>query len=187
MSIFTRIANAIASLAVNIFKRKAKATEILAGLWSMIPEILTFWNSYKGLDAPARVREFWEEFDYRTGIGGVDLLRDLPEEVEERIFDGLKMAGVELSLYAIGYYTNGERPSVESLRQVGDYVSRAMAADTHILLSNYARSKSELARSGSSSSADAGESAPPEVSGPAPEVEAFPPAEGSTMRKGPQL
>lgn len=198
MSIFSRVINLVGGLVLNIFKRKAKASEILSGLWAAIPEILSFWNNYKGMDAAARVREFWEEFDYRTGIEGVDVIRDLPQEIEERIFDGLKMAGVELSLYAIGYYTNGERPDAGELRKVGDYVGRALGADLHIALDQYARDANakehltpkrlsgadSVAGSDTSSGSGSLAGSAPVGDPPAPPA---PPAPGSTMRKGPQL
>jgi len=115
MSIFSTLANVIKDVVVGI-GRKAKVTEIIGIVYGNLVGLIADFNAYRGADAEKRVREFWEEFDTQTGIGGLDLIHDLPPKAEERMFDGLKAFGLELSLWSVGVY--GNRPTTADVDQV---------------------------------------------------------------------
>jgi hypothetical protein len=124
MSLFTGLINA-ASQAVKALKGKPSITDVAGQAIGLLSAGVTFWSEFEGADAETRIRSAWDEFDARSGIDGPDVIRDLPPEAEERLFDGIKAAGLELSLWAAGVY--GDKPGPEAVSNAVASLSVAVA------------------------------------------------------------
>lgn len=119
MSIFTKILNGAVDLYKNV-SGGAKLTQVLGSIYSNLDEIIISIVTVAGANTETLVREAWQEFRNKTGtdLGALDVFRDIPPEVEEKMFNGLADFGEEMTLYFIGHYTNGVKPSETEFRAV---------------------------------------------------------------------
>lgn len=117
MSIFTKIFDTAVGLYKNI-SGGAKISQILGSIYSNLDEIIISIVQVGGANSETRVREAWQEFRNRTGtdLQAYDVFKDIPQEIEEKMFNGLADFGEEMNLYFIGHY--GNRPSEEEFRAV---------------------------------------------------------------------
>lgn len=117
MSIFTRMFNS----AVNIFKGVQdgqKITQILGGIYSNLDQIIIGIVEVGGATTEKLVREAWQEFRNRFGteVGAFDISKDIPQEIEEKMTNGLADFGECMTLWLIGFY--GEKPTTEEFNAV---------------------------------------------------------------------
>lgn len=120
MNIFARAFDLIKQVGKTIAGKTSLAQTALTVLQS-IPAILADVQAYKESDRFERIRQAWETFDDQLGVGGPDVLRDVPPEIEEQLFDGIKQAGLILSLWAAGYYAKDhQEPSADEIAAVSN-------------------------------------------------------------------
>lgn len=117
MSIFTKIF----TQALNIFKgvkEGAKISQILGGIYSNLDQIIIGIVEVGGANTATLVREAWQEFRNRFGteVGAFDISKDIPQDVEEKMTNGLADFGECMTLWLIGYY--GEKPTTEEFNAV---------------------------------------------------------------------
>jgi len=125
-TLFTNAVNFDKGL-VKMVGEKASIGQIAGYLLGQIPTIALDLAAFTGADKERRIRDAWEEFDARTGLEGADIIRSLPEDAEERLFDGIKTVGLELSLWAAGVY--GQKPSEGEVLAVGKALSMSLAGE----------------------------------------------------------
>jgi hypothetical protein len=115
MSIFSKVFDRVLALARAVTgSGKPSVIDIAAGVIGVLEEGLLTWNAYRGADARERIEEVWSEFDVRTGLEGADIFRNLPQEAEEELFDGVKAIGRVLTLWSAGCY--GARPELSEIK-----------------------------------------------------------------------
>jgi coproporphyrinogen III oxidase-like Fe-S oxidoreductase len=92
MSFLTSIISLVVRTAQAIGKRKF--TDIALDLITSLPKAIIDGIAYGKLDTVEKVDEALAELDLRTGSdeGAMDILRDLPSDKEELLFDHLKEA-----------------------------------------------------------------------------------------------
>ena len=113
-TIFSKPIELIGGL-IGLLKKKPSVGDIATALVQTLIGGLTFWNEYSGADKFERIKQAWAEFDLQTGAEK-DIIKDIPADQEEILFDGLKDAGLILSLWAAGYY--GEKPTPAQIQSV---------------------------------------------------------------------
>lgn len=120
----------------NVFSLISKAVSGGVSVGSValgaLSEIKKLVRNFAGLggdlgDRVNTVNQFWDTFDAQTG-DHVDLVKDMPPDVEEALFDHIGNTGRILSLWAVGHY--GTKPSAEQVEAVGDAISSALGPDT---------------------------------------------------------
>jgi hypothetical protein len=131
MSILTSIFDAAKAIVGKLGQNLGVTT--LAGVFTRaIPQIVGYVAQFSGTleERKAAVAELWDKFDAASGLTGPDVIHDLPAEAEENIFDGIKLIGETLSLYAVGAYSpTGERPDPALVRAaVGKLFDSSLAA-----------------------------------------------------------
>jgi len=126
-TLFTNAVNFAKGLA-KMVGEKASIGQIAGYLLGQIPMVALDLAAFTGADKERRIRDAWEEFDARTGLEGADIIRSLPEDAEERLFDGIKTVGLELSLWAAGVY--GQKPSEGEVLAVGKALSMSLTGET---------------------------------------------------------
>jgi len=91
MSLFTTLIGTVIST-VKMVKDKAKFTEIAMELVTKLPGIIMDMISFNKIDNAEKLDEALAEVDLRTGIddGAIDIVKDLPADKEEALFDHLK-------------------------------------------------------------------------------------------------
>jgi hypothetical protein len=91
MSIFSSIISGIISV-VKLVKEKAIFTDIAMNLIVQLPQMILDMIAANKLDTEAKLDEALEELDLRTGMdaGALDVVRNLPADKEEDLFDHLK-------------------------------------------------------------------------------------------------
>lgn len=79
---------------VQMLSRKPKLTEVLMTLWGVIPQFINQVGAIADMDDKAKVDEALKSIDDFTGVdvGAFDLIRDLPAEKEEELFDHINEA-----------------------------------------------------------------------------------------------
>ena len=125
-TLFTNAVNFAKGLA-KMVGEKASIGQIAGYLLGQIPMVALDLAAFTGADKERRIRDAWEEFDARTGLEGADIIRSLPEDAEERLFDGIKTVGLELSLWAAGVY--GQKPSEGEVLAVGKALSMSLTGE----------------------------------------------------------
>jgi hypothetical protein len=110
MSIVTRLIQIAVSL-YGAFTGKPKFTDVLMKLLGFIPELIARVGEIEDLSTPEKVEEALLAFDDYTGTdaGAFDIIRDMPAEKEEEVFDAVKviirnMAFCKLKVH--GYYVD---------------------------------------------------------------------------------
>ena len=125
MSFLTGLIDAAGKVIASI-KGKAKISEIGLTVLGSLPAVLESLHDWQEADRFERIRQAWAELDLRTGLTGPDIVHDLPAEAEERLFDGIGAAGLELSLWAAGFY--GDRPTLAQLTEANENLAGNLEA-----------------------------------------------------------
>ena len=111
MSLFTSVIGLIIGT-VKAVRDKAPFTEILMSIITTLPKAIMDAIAYGKISTIEKLDEALEELDLRTGIetGALDVIRDLPADKEEIVFDALKQMIEVLGknkLKVEGYYVKG--------------------------------------------------------------------------------
>lgn len=125
-TLFTNAVNFVKGLG-KMIGEKASIGQIAGYLLGQVPQVALDMAAFTGADKERRIRDAWEEFDARTGLEGADIIRSLPQDAEERLFDGIKTVGLELSLWAAGVY--GQKPSEGEVLAVGKALSMSLTGE----------------------------------------------------------
>lgn len=110
MGILTRLIQIAISL-YGTLKGKPKFTDVLMKLLGFIPDLIAQVGRIEDLSTEDKIEEALLAFDDYTGsdAGAIDIIRDMPADKEEELFDALKvvirnMAFCKLKVH--GYYVD---------------------------------------------------------------------------------
>jgi hypothetical protein len=114
MSIFTSIINGVVSV-VKMVKDKASFADIAMSLVTQLPQMILDMIQAGKISTVEKLDEALEELDLRTGmdVGALDVVRNLPPDKEEKLFDHLKGIIQILGKHKLkveGYYTEPAPP-----------------------------------------------------------------------------